>query len=137
MQSLRDALDRRDDEIANAKTYIASLEQRQAEPEAKRLALQAALKQAQEALTAQRQQADEAVNYATSLERAYSDKEAELNHLRQAYAEHSLLMRGLVRPIWKVRRALLPDGSKRAQVYFGLRRRIGSLVAARGADLAR
>lgn len=70
-----------------------------------------------------KRQFDDAKVYISSLEEALQHKEAELiDHQRMlAYIHHSISYRLFVRPIWKIRQFLLPDGSGRAKLYFQAR----------------
>ncbi|MBK8137136.1 MAG: glycosyltransferase [Chloroflexi bacterium] len=54
--------------------------------------------------------------YIASLEQALNDKAKDLNdsNAQLSTIQHSLAFRALVKPVWRIRRLLLPEGSRRA-----------------------
>ena len=80
---------------------------------------------------------EEAKSYVASLEAALLAKEDELRQLQTLYTlaqreidalSGSILVRIFVKPIWGVRRLLLPDGSRRANRYFQVRHTLKRLI---------
>jgi glycosyltransferase involved in cell wall biosynthesis len=68
-------------------------------------------------------QFNDAMVYIASLEEAVGRKDSELVHHQQIIHafKTSIAYRLFVSPIWKLRRILFPDGSRRANAYFRLR----------------
>lgn len=69
-------------------------------------------------------QLNDAIVYIASLEAAIARKDGELVQYQQQlhYLRNSISHRIFVRPVQKLRRMVLPDGSRRAQAYFRMRR---------------